>query len=88
MEDIRQVNLYFTTIDVKDMIQSTGSPVNVYSAIGYLSTWGVGYDEVKIYKEPHCNDMVAVYDNTKTPFKRFTIGAIWDNFKKEYSFNS
>jgi len=88
MENFRQVNIHFTTDDVRDMIQSTGSTANVYSAIGYLSTWGLSYNEVNIYREPNCNDMVAVYSVKGTNQLRYTIGAVWDRYKLAYGFHS
>lgn len=57
-------------------------------AIGRLSLWGIdGYDKVTIWPDGKGLDFIAHYENTQNSSK-YTIGAIWREDTKEYSFHS
>ena len=66
------------------------------AAIGYLSTWAMpsetcdGYENVKIFavnKEGWGTEMCAQYKNEKNG-NTYTIGAIYSQNRKEWSFHS
>lgn len=64
---MRTVNLYFENKLEADWPE-------IFKAIGYLSTWGMGYQRVEIYQDGK-SDLIATYFDDKGE-RRYTIGAI------------
>jgi hypothetical protein len=78
--------------NIKLNLEGIDPDQKILKAIGYLTIWAYsGYDEVIIYPQSSSDtnhpDFIANYNNT-TNDNQYTIGCVWDNASKTYSFHS
>ena len=59
---------------------------NLYTAIGYLSTWGMNYPEAVIVMDGK-KDLLGYYKDEVGETK-YTIGAVWNDDTDAYGFHS
>jgi hypothetical protein len=83
----RIVKIQISDKDITEIAKSINSAKELYSAIGYLSTWNFNHEEVSICRDRKSNDLIAAYYRTLGDIKpAYTIGAVWHNDK--YTFHS
>jgi hypothetical protein len=83
----RIVKIQISDEDINEIVKSINSAKELYSAIGYLSTWNFEHQEVVIYRDTNSTDLVAhYYAKISDPYAAYTIGAVWHNDK--YTFHS
>lgn len=88
---MRDITIHINRDEMKDLIDAT-EPIELTEAIGYLATWGMastGFDTVNIHRDWHDKtDLVAIYTDTANPDNRFTMGAVWRDEGKKFTFHS
>lgn len=88
---MRDITIHITPDEMKDLIDAT-EPIELTEAMGYFATWGLtstGYDTVNIHRDWHDKtDLVAIYTCKDNPTSRFTMGAVWRNERKQFTFHS
>jgi hypothetical protein len=83
----RRVKIQISDEDITEIAKSINSGKELYSAIGYLSTWNFNHEEVVIHRGINSTDLVAhYYRKAESQIPAYTIGAVWHNDK--YTFHS
>ena len=84
MADQREVLILMDSVQQTQIMEAVGAQ-NFFTAIGYLSTWNMSYDFVRITQDGDTG-MVAVYKNTEDGPTKYVIGAVWHD--DHYGFHS
>ena len=88
---MRDITIHITRDEMHELIDAT-EPIELLEAIGYFTTWGLtsmNYDTVNIHRDWHDKtDLVAIYTDTANPGNRFTMGSVWRNERKQFTFHS
>lgn len=72
----RTVTIDTNAVDAMTIAEKVGFD-KLQAAIGYLSLWNMGFDQVSISLNPAELEMTAIYTYGSGAPGRYVIGAIW-----------